>query len=97
MNRQNCWEFKKCGREPGGLKVNTEGICPAALPNIYNGINKGQYAGRICWLVVGTYNNDKVLCTCAQKLKSCLHCDFLKYVNEQEGRDFVVIPRKTAN
>jgi len=25
----NCWEFKKCGRQPGGPKVAELGVCPA--------------------------------------------------------------------
>ena len=29
-NRLNCWEVKKCGREPGGKSVATLGVCPAA-------------------------------------------------------------------
>lgn len=27
----NCWEFKKCGREPGGLKARERGACPATV------------------------------------------------------------------
>jgi hypothetical protein len=26
----NCWEVKKCGREPGGVKVKELGVCPAS-------------------------------------------------------------------
>jgi hypothetical protein len=25
----NCWEFKNCGREIGGIKVKEMGVCPA--------------------------------------------------------------------
>jgi len=27
----NCWEFKKCEREPGGNRVDEEGECPAPM------------------------------------------------------------------
>jgi len=27
----NCWEFKKCGREPGGEKASELGICPRQM------------------------------------------------------------------
>lgn len=30
MSRTNCWEYFKCGREPGGSKVDELGVCPAA-------------------------------------------------------------------
>ncbi|MGD0283853.1 MAG: two-CW domain-containing protein, partial [Dissulfurispiraceae bacterium] len=25
----NCWEFKKCGREMGGVNIEQLGVCPA--------------------------------------------------------------------
>jgi len=31
MASVNCWEFKKCGREPNGLKAIELGICPASI------------------------------------------------------------------
>jgi len=34
MKKYNCWEFKKCGREPGGEKADRLGICPAVNPNV---------------------------------------------------------------
>ena len=52
----NCWEFKKCGREPGGAKVAELGECPAASYRILDGQNHGTNGGRMCWLV------DKTLC-----------------------------------
>lgn len=30
MAKLNCWEFKKCGRETGGLKIKEMGVCPDA-------------------------------------------------------------------
>ncbi len=49
MKRKNCWEVKKCGRQPGGEKVDELGVCPAAVPNEYDGTNKGNHGGRFCW------------------------------------------------
>ena len=28
---KNCWDYKNCGRQPGGSKVETYGLCPAAV------------------------------------------------------------------
>ena len=29
--KQNCWEIKKCGREPGGTHEQAMGVCPASV------------------------------------------------------------------
>jgi len=29
----NCWEFKNCGRGPGGCKAKRLGICLTAVPD----------------------------------------------------------------
>ena len=80
----NCWEFKKCERQPGGKKVEDLGVCPAAVDSSFNGINKGTNAGRICWAVAGTCCGGKVQGTFAEKRKSCITCDFYQHVQEQE-------------
>jgi len=94
MERKNCWEVKKCGREPSGENVEKLGVCPAALPNEYNGVNKGKHAGRFCWAVAGTLCEGEVQGTYAKKLMGCLGCEFLKQVNEEEGRNFILTPQK---
>jgi hypothetical protein len=86
--RLNCWECKKCGREPGGGKVGELGICPAALEMSKNGINRGQCAGRCCWRVAGTLCEGQVQGTYAKKLKTCIECEFFKQAQEEEGSDF---------
>ena len=53
--RQNCWEYMECGRQPEGDKVAEFGIYPAAADVSYDGINSGKNAGRICWAVAGTF------------------------------------------
>ena len=61
----NCWEFKKCGREAGGLKANELGVCPA-FPN----------SGSKCARVVGTLCGGVVQGTFASKLSNCMKCEF---------------------
>ncbi|MES9961925.1 MAG: two-CW domain-containing protein [Candidatus Sedimenticola sp. 20ELBAFRAG] len=36
----NCWEFFKCGREPGGDNASSLGICPTATQQQSDGIDK---------------------------------------------------------
>lgn len=49
MERLNCWEYRKCGREVAGANAEELGVCPAALPGEHDGTNKGRFGGRICW------------------------------------------------
>jgi len=95
MKRHNCWEVKRCGREPGGTCAERFGICPAALPSDFDGINNGDGAGRFCWAIAGTFCQGKQQGTFAKKLMSCLQCEFLKQVNEDEGRNFILTPGDT--
>mgnify|MGYP001603496991 CR=1 FL=1 len=82
--RENCWEFKQCHREPGGMKVPELGECPAATDASCNGQNGGKNAGRICWAVAGTCCGGRVQGTTAQKELSCMTCDFFKKVESEE-------------
>jgi signal transduction histidine kinase len=81
----NCWEVKKCGREPGGARADELGICRAATQTKCNGANRGANGGRVCWLVSGTLCGGEVQGQFAQKLASCSDCDFYKQVHEEEG------------
>jgi len=96
MERKNCWEVMKCGREPDGNQVDDLGVCSAALPSEYDGMNGGVYAGRFCWSVAGTLCGGKIQGTFADKLMSCLDCEFLKKVNNCEGRYFTLTFRKPS-
>lgn len=82
--KQNCWEFKQCGREPGGKKVKDLGVCPVVNDSICNTMNGGKNAGRICWAVAGTFCGSKIRGTFVQKQVSCMICDFFKKVKEEE-------------
>lgn len=60
----NCWEYNKCGREKGGAKAQSLGVCSAWPDN-----------GQNCALVAGTMsqNSDpRRVCHHA----SCWLCDF---------------------
>lgn len=84
----NCWEYKKCGREPGGAKVGKLGICPASASSDHNEINGGKNCGRICWAVAGTFCDGKIQGEFAEKQVTCMECDFFKQVLKEEGGDF---------
>lgn len=90
MTKQNCWEFKKCGREPGGEKAAELGVCPAATDASTDGLNGGENGGRICWAVTGTFCGGKVQGSFAQKQMSCLVCDFFMKAKEEEGLKFMM-------
>ena len=78
--KQNCWDFKKCGRQPNGEKVAELGVCPAATHAASDGLNGGKNAGRFCWVVTGTFCGGKAQGTFAQKHLTCMNCDFFKQV-----------------
>ncbi|KKR18007.1 MAG: hypothetical protein UU65_C0003G0013 [candidate division CPR2 bacterium GW2011_GWC1_41_48] len=85
----NCWEEKKCGREPGGNKISEFGVCPASIEKRTNGLNDGKCGGRACWAIVGTMCNGKVQGTYAAKLGNCLNCEHYKKVIVDQGALFV--------
>lgn len=96
MAKENCWEFKKCGREHGGVNEEHLGVCPAALQGEGEGVNDSKSRGRICWAVTGTFCGGEIQGTFAQKEISCLDCDFFKKVEEEEGCNFcLLIPGQT--
>ncbi|HEY3296776.1 MAG TPA: hypothetical protein VGL38_15195 [bacterium] len=85
MAKQNCWEFKKCGRETGGAKVAELGLCPAASEARTQGLNGGKNGGRACWALTGTLCGGKVQGSFALKMDNCMACDFYKQVAREEG------------
>ena len=87
MAKLNCWEFKKCGREPGGSKTAELGTCSAAMMAKMNALHGGKNGGRTCWVVAGTFCGGKVQGIYAEKLANCINCDFYKMVIEEEGRN----------
>lgn len=94
--RRNCWEFMNCGREPGGVNTAKMGTCSAALPSRYDGVNKGHYAGRFCWVLSGLPAKADEQGAYARKLLSCVDCEFFKLIQEEEGGHFIMSPRAFA-
>jgi hypothetical protein len=84
MDKLNCWEYKKCGRGPGGEKVKELGICPATTFTVTDGLNNGKNGGRVCWEVAGTYCIDTIKGIYAKNITSCSDCDFFEKVQDEE-------------
>ena len=84
MNKKlNCWEFTKCGKEPGGTNVNELGVCLIATYTQFNGINGGINGGRICWAISGTLCNGRFQGSLAEKQRYCMSCSFYKTLIEE--------------
>ena len=84
MSKINCWEYRKCGRNLGGEKVEELGICPAATEACLNGINGGTNGGRSCWTIAGTFCFGEVQGTFARKIDACMECEFFWFVADEE-------------
>ena len=85
MAKLNCWEFTKCGREPGGANAEAQGVCPAASEHALDGVHGGCNSGRTCWVLAGTFCGGEVAGTAAKKISSCKECDFYRLVVQEEG------------
>jgi outer membrane lipoprotein SlyB len=90
MAKMNCWEFKKCGRQPGGPKTAELGACPAATFAGCDGTNMGKNAGRYCWKLAGTLCGGVVQGSFATKVSNCMKCEFFSTVKMEEGSSFKV-------
>jgi rubrerythrin len=84
-SKSNCWEFKRCGRQPAGIYEHGLGVCPVTLERRLDGIHDGVSAGRACWVVAGTMCCGEIQGTFAQKFGDCRKCDFYGSVREEEG------------
>jgi hypothetical protein len=81
----NCWDVKKCGRQPGGSRALELGVCPASTDVRADGLNGGHNGGRICWALTGTLCGGKVQGSFAAKLTNCMDCEFYKLVRTEQG------------
>ena len=97
MELKNCWEVMKCSRQPGGNNVDEKGVCPVAMPSEYDGVNNGIFSGRFCWAVADNFCAEEPQGSFAKQLMSCLGCEFLKQVHEEEGRSFLLSPQKAGH
>ena len=87
-HKANCWEFMKCGREPGGIHSADKGVCPATVETGADGINGGRNGGRCCWVIAGTFCFGEVQGTTAKKSKNCMDCVFYLIVANEESEFF---------
>jgi hypothetical protein len=79
VKKQNCWEFKQCGRGP-----DRKNDCAVAKEHMFNGLHGGMNAGRACWVVAGTGGGGPATGTFAIVSRDCLRCDFFKQVEIDE-------------
>ena len=85
MSKLNCWEFKKCGREPEGAKADDLGVCPVAAEVRANGINAGKNGGRACWAIPGRACGGTGQDEDFAGDGDCMQCAFYKMVENEEG------------
>jgi len=89
--QQNCWEFKNCGREPGGEKAHELGECPAATNTKANGFLGGKNAGKGCAYVTGTFCGGNIQGSFKDKEKNCINCDFYKTLKNHYGAEMGIV------
>jgi len=82
--KQNCWEFMKCGRQPGGSHMDDLGPCPVVTYAALNNVHGGTNAGRACWVVSGSLCGGRVQGNEDQKRTACWECKFFKAVKKEE-------------
>jgi hypothetical protein len=87
----NCWEYFKCGREPGGFNTQELGVCPASMSSGSHMVNGGTNGGRYCWTIKGTLCDHQIQGDIGEKLLGCINCSFFKQVNQEEGREFTLL------
>ena len=86
----NCWEFKRCGREPGGRLAARHGVCPAATFEAADGYLGGTNGGRACAFVTGTFCEEILQGTYREKSKDCWGCAFYQELRREHGAAFSV-------
>lgn len=86
----NCWDVKKCGRQPGGDKVEELGVCPVAEETRADGIHGGENGGRCCWAIAGSLCKGERQGSYTEKFGDCHHCDFYETVRREEQPEFKI-------
>ncbi|MBI5512002.1 MAG: hypothetical protein HY903_24860 [Deltaproteobacteria bacterium] len=86
--KANCWEYWRCERQEGGAKTGEFGVCPTSTEARLDGMHGGKNAGRSCWVIGGTFCQGAIQGSHAQKLITCLSCEFFLDVQQNEGEDF---------
>lgn len=90
-HKVNCWEEKRCGREPGGPRAAEFGACPAATDSTCDGINGGRNAGRLCWAVAADACSERPQGSFPDKMARCEACSFFRRVKYEEGCHFQLL------
>lgn len=85
VNKQNCWEYMECGKEPGGVRADESGVCPVAAAASVNGLNGGINGGRLCWVMAETCGHVNVKCSPLHQPSFCYSCEFRYRVTAEEG------------
>jgi hypothetical protein len=85
-NKLNCWEFKKCGREPGGKNLSVFGVCSVPVTIGFDNVNNGKNGGRSCWIIRESACEEVMRKCCVQEIRECRQCDFYRFVNETEKK-----------
>jgi hypothetical protein len=83
--RLNCWEFRNCGREHGGLMVDVLGECPVANAMKFDGHNGGVAAGRACWIIPNSGCRSSM--NNINSSRNCHECEFYRRVISEEKED----------
>jgi hypothetical protein len=86
----NCWDVKKCGRQPGGDRVAELGVCPVATDDRADGIHGGENGGRCCWAISGSLCKGERQGTYTEKFGDCHTCDFYEMVRREEQPGFKI-------
>lgn len=88
-NKKNCWEYKKCGRELGGINAFAMGVCPASTYIWFDGYHGGENGGRTCWMITGSMCHGEIHGSFMEKIKFCGRCEFYHKVKEEEGNKII--------
>lgn len=85
MSKLNCWEFMKCGKN--GADTTGSVICPIATESAADGLNGGKNGGRICWVIVDMFceQKQKIQCCRSHSKSPCFSCEFRFKVMAEEG------------
>lgn len=86
MAKVNCWQFKKCGRQPTGDKADELGVCPAANESLADGINSGIEGGGFAgpWQVPCAAGRFKALLP--QNLPTACSANPINWSSRKRGR-----------
>ncbi|MEI6055883.1 MAG: hypothetical protein WCR55_07470 [Lentisphaerota bacterium] len=100
MGGENCWEYRKCGRELGGNHTAKKGVCPVAAFKQANGLWGGINGGRVCCRISKALDLDNdesrrlsLLDKAIDKnANRCEGCNFYEILNDESIEE--IIPTK---